>query len=280
MRTIRTVEQGMGRSVRGEKDYSVILAIGPDIIRLLRDKGSRKFLSSQMATQIEIGLEITEMAKQDIDAGTEPDKAFFGLIRQCLTRDPDWKAFYVEQMEKVSPTGANKRVLDLYAAELGAEQAFTSGDYGNAVSKLQALLDGGGIDSDDKGWYLQEMARYNYRSNRPESQRLQIAAHKTNRLLLKPALGVTVSQLTIVSQGRVQRIAKWVADFGSYSALDVGVSDILDRLVFGMKADKFESALDELVEHWASLERGRTKNGKKVRIICGHWILPVIALGM
>jgi len=28
MRTIRTVEQGMGRSVRGEKDYSVVVVIG------------------------------------------------------------------------------------------------------------------------------------------------------------------------------------------------------------------------------------------------------------
>src|SRR5712692_7000123 len=53
MRTIRTVEQGMGRSVRGEKDYSVIIVIGSDIVRLIRDKESRKFLSSQMATQIE-----------------------------------------------------------------------------------------------------------------------------------------------------------------------------------------------------------------------------------
>jgi replicative superfamily II helicase len=32
MRTIRTVEQGMGRSVRGEKDYCAIVAIGTDLI--------------------------------------------------------------------------------------------------------------------------------------------------------------------------------------------------------------------------------------------------------
>lgn len=90
------------------------------------------------------------------------------------------------------------------------------------------------------------MARYHYRSNRTESQRLQVAAHRSNRFLLKPPSGVTVAKLTILSQGRIERIAKWVSGFGSYSELDVNVSDILGRLVFGTKADKFENALDEL----------------------------------
>jgi replicative superfamily II helicase len=246
MRTIRTVEQGMGRSVRGEKDYCVIVVVGTDLVRLIRDKESRKYLSSQMATQIELGLEIADMARQDIENDEKPMNTFNGLMRQCLSRDADWKAFYVERMGKVRPKGANEKVLRLYAAELEAEESFRNGDYASASEKLQGLLDGGAVSADDKGWYLQEMARYHYRSNRTESERLQVAAHKSNRFLLKPASGVTVAKLTILSQGRVERIAKWVSDFGSYSDLDVSVSDILGRLVFGMKADKFEAALDEL----------------------------------
>ena len=188
MRTIRTVEQGMGRSVRGEKDYSIVVVIGGDITRLVRDKKSRTFLSPQMAAQIEIGMEIAEMARQEIEAGESAPKAFNGLLRQCLGRDDDWKAFYVDQMGKVKPAGANEHLLRAYAAELAAEQAYINGDYSTASDKLQKLLDGAGIDSEDKAWYLQQMARYQYRTNRTESQRLQIAAHKINRLLLKPGL--------------------------------------------------------------------------------------------
>ena len=246
MRTIRTVEQGMGRSVRGEKDYCVIVVIGSDLIRLIRDKESRKYLSFQMAAQIKLGLEIAAMAREEIDEGGKPADAFNGLIRQCLARDADWKAFYVEQMSKVRPSGANEQVLRLYAAELAAEQAYDTGDYASASEQLQKLLDSGSINSEDKGWYLQEMARYHYRSNRTDSQQLQVAAHKSNRLLLKPPSGVTVAKLTILSQGRVERISKWVSSFGNYSDLDVSLSDILARLVFGVKADKFELALDEL----------------------------------
>ena len=93
---------------------------------------------------------------------------------------------------------------------------------------------------------MQEMARYQYRANRPESQRLQIVAHKDNRLLLRPSDGVTVAKLTVISQGRVERIAAWVRRFESYEQLDIALSNILGRLVFGTKADKFEQALDEI----------------------------------
>jgi replicative superfamily II helicase len=246
MRTIRTVEQGMGRSVRGEKDYSVVIIVGSDITRLVRDRDSRKYLSPQMATQIEIGLEIAEMARQEIEDGSSPVAALNGLVRQCIGRDDGWKAFYVEKMGKVAPVGANAHLLRTYAAELEAEQAYANGDYGTATGKVQALVNSASAASDDKGWYLQAMARYNYKADRPESQRLQVAAHKANRLLLKPRSGITVSQLTIVSQGRMERIAKWVRRFDDYGQLDVALSDLLAQLTFGIKADKFEQALDDL----------------------------------
>ena len=38
MCTIRTVEQGMGRSVRGEKDYSIIVVVGSDLVRLMPER--------------------------------------------------------------------------------------------------------------------------------------------------------------------------------------------------------------------------------------------------
>jgi replicative superfamily II helicase len=75
MRTVRTVEQGMGRSVRGEKDYSVIVVTGPDLVRLIRGKATRRFLSPQVDKQIEIGLDVAEMARQEVTDGEEPAKA-------------------------------------------------------------------------------------------------------------------------------------------------------------------------------------------------------------
>lgn len=246
MRTIRSVEQGIGRSVRGEKDYSVIVIIGSDIIRLLREKGSRKYLSAQVATQIEIGLEIAEMAKQDIEEDSTPEEAFKTLIKQCIQRDPDWKAYYAEQMERVVPTSANEAILNIYAAELSAEQKYMANDYAGASKSIQTLLDSKAIHLDDTGWYLQECARYLYMSDRAESQKLQVAAHKMNHLLLKPPTGVTVTKLTIISHGRAERIVQWISGFSSYQDLDTTISDIFSNLAFGIKAEKFERSLNEL----------------------------------
>lgn len=246
IRTIRTVEQGLGRSVRGEKDYSAIVIMGPDLIRLLRDKTSRRYFSSQMDTQIEIGLETADLAKQEIANGVEPDKAFMDLIRQCLQRDAAWKAFYIERMGDVKPSGANKHVLDIYAAELIAEQKYRAGDCAAAVSQIQTSLDKKVFDEEDKAWYLQEMARYTYPADRSESQRLQVAAHTANRLLLRPPSGVSVTKLTIVSKGRMERILSWIKPHDNYEQLNIAVTDILSSLVFGSKADKFEQALDDL----------------------------------
>ena len=246
MRTLRSVEQGMGRSVRGEKDYSVIIAIGSDLVRLLRQKSSRKYLSSQMAAQIELGLELAELAQEEVDEGVTPTGVLNGLVKQCIDRDGDWKTFYAEQMSNVMPSGANERILKIYEQELLAEQAYVAGDYATAALTLQKMLDSGEVNVEDKGWYLQEIARYYYEVERPESQKLQVAAHKSNRLLLKPPTGVTVAKLTLISQGRAERVTKWLGSFANYADMDVCISDILARLVFGMKADKFEQALDEL----------------------------------
>src|SRR4030095_16697878 len=38
MRTARTIEQGLGRSVRGEKDYCAIILTGADLIRRIRPR--------------------------------------------------------------------------------------------------------------------------------------------------------------------------------------------------------------------------------------------------
>ncbi|MCU1051126.1 DEAD/DEAH box helicase family protein [Stenotrophomonas maltophilia] len=243
---MRTIEQGMGRSVRGEKDYSVIIVVGSELVRTLRDSASRQYLSPQFAKQIEIGLELGRMAKQDIADGQAAFGAFNELVKQCLNRDEDWKAYYAEQMDGVAPTGANKAVLDIYAAELKAEKAYMAGDYGQAAKILQDLLDSGNVDADDKGWYLQERARFFYISARPDSHDQQKAAHKINRLLLKPATGVTVTKLTVRSQGRIKRVHNWIRKFEDYANLDVAVSDILGRLAFGVSADEFEHALNEL----------------------------------
>lgn len=246
MRAVRAVEQGMGRSVRGEKDYSVVVLIGPELVRLVRDRSARKYLSPQVLKQIDIGIEITDMAKDDIAEGKTPDEVFKLLVTQCLSRDEAWKEFYAEGMAEVKPRKANDAALRIFQSELNAEKSYSNGQGHKASDIIQSLLDSGAISASDKGWYLQECARYMFDDDRAESQRLQVAAHSSNRLLLKPAVGVSVTKLTVVSHGRIERIIDWVKSKDDYEGLHVAVSDILEKLTFGVRAEKFEQALAEL----------------------------------
>ena len=47
------IEQGLGRSVRGEKDYSVIMMIGEDLVRFVKSTQTQRFFSSQTRRQIQ-----------------------------------------------------------------------------------------------------------------------------------------------------------------------------------------------------------------------------------
>lgn len=245
MRAVRSVEQGLGRCVRGEKDYAATVLIGPELIRLVRDKNSRKYLSSQVSTQLEIGFEISEMAREDVE-NAEPRKALTDMLNQSLQRDNGWKNYYVQRMQSVKEKGANQALLNIYKQELDAELLYQQGKHAEAVVAIQTLIDSISASTEDRGWYLQQMARYSYLHQRQQSNGYQIAAHRANPLLLAPISGVSFSKLLTTSLGRLERIKVWVSEFGSYEQLQIHLTEILDTLSFGKKADKFEDALDKL----------------------------------
>ncbi len=249
IRTARAIEQGLGRSVRGEKDYCVFILIGSELVRAVRARDRRKHLSGQTRTQVEIGLEIAEFTKDEIEQGTPPLEALTGLIDQCLKRDEGWKEFYINKMNDAHEIAsvASGNAITIFQAELDAEIAYQHGDSLKAVSTIQNLIDKHIKDELEQGWYLQEMARYKFAASRVDSNQLQISAHKKNRFLLRPQSGMNITHL-LVHQKRIAKIIDWVQGFDSFGDLRLAVEDILTRLSFGVKAEKFESALHELGE--------------------------------
>jgi replicative superfamily II helicase len=242
----RTIEQGLGRSVRGEKDYSAIILTGPDLIKTIRTKKSRQYFSTQTQTQIEIGLEIAELAKEDIASGTVPDTALTGLVKQCIGREDAWKEFYNDRMSKMTKSLPDTRVLTLFTAEYTAETQFQEGLPEKAIATLQDLIDNHVHDEFEKGWYLQEMARYAHLTDKTESNNLQVTAHKKNRYLLKPRDGMKITNISAVGHKRIEAMFDWARLFDTAAELLLDIDDILGRLRFGVAADSFECALDDL----------------------------------
>lgn len=250
-RIARIVEQGMGRAVRGEKDFCAIILIGSDLLRALQAPDRRDFFSDQTRTQIEIGRNIAEFAKDEIVSGKPPMDAFRDLIRQCLRRDEDWKEYYIEQMNVMEMRGSAARpaLLRMFQAELDAERLFQEGNSDRAVEKIQSLLDEQKLKmvDADRGWYLQEMARYTYLSSRARADELQRAAHKTNRNLLRPREGMIVTKIpTLTPEKRLERIKDWLVSHEIFENVAIAVDDIFTDLSFGVRSDKFEAAMQDL----------------------------------
>jgi replicative superfamily II helicase len=244
-RIARTVEQGLGRGVRGERDYCVVMLTGPDLVNAARTKKMQSFFSPQTRAQIDIGLEIAEFAKEEAD-GSDPAAGLKKLIQQCLKRDEGWKAFYSGRMSEIAFGAADPKALEIFAAEQAAETEFQNGRPHAAVKAIQKLVDQHITQPDEKGWYLQEMARYTHLASKTDSNELQIQAHKQNRYLLKPRQGMKVTTIAAAPQKRVERMIDWARKFEISEDLLLAVEDILSRLRFGVQANLFEGAIDEL----------------------------------
>lgn len=240
------IEQGLGRGVRGERDYCVIILTGSELVNTIRSKKTQKFFSSQTQTQIDIGLEIAEIAKEDLKPGSTKTEVIRGLIKQCVKRDEGWKLFYTNKMNSAPIIEREKTVLNVLQIEKEAETQYLLGEYDKAAGIIQKLIDDFVIENTEKGWYLQEIARYLYPKSKTESNQKQVSAHNLNRLLLKPREGMSVTKINFVSQNRIENVIKWMRLFDNYEQLTIHLDEILNNLQFGVKAEKFENALNEL----------------------------------
>lgn len=246
IKVAQKIEQGLGRSVRGEKDYSIIIIIGADLVKFIKSSRTSKYFSAQTRKQIEIGFDIAQMAIEDISNNTKPIDALKGLMLQSLQRDEGWKEFYLEEMNKVIDSQENINIYEMLVLERDAYLAGFIGDYERAASKIQKIVDDFCFDDSERGWYLQIMARYKYFTSKVESNNLQKSAFLKNHELLKPKEGITYKKINFINEDRIVRIKNYLSDFESYQDLMISVDGVLSDLEFGTDSDKFEAAFREL----------------------------------
>jgi replicative superfamily II helicase len=245
-RISQTIEQGMGRHIRGEKDFGVVVLIGSNLIRSMRSSRDRRFFSKQTRHQIELGIDTATLAKEDIKNGKDPYTAFFEIAMQCVNRDPAWKDFYVESMNAMPTESTPSAILNVFVAEKRADDLLGAGRPKEAIKILQDLLDSNSFSDEERGWYLQEMARFAFGFSKIESNKLQVAAHSKNGALLKPKEGMIIQQLSPHQQQRAKAIATWMVEQGTSAEMVLEVDRILQGLQFGVNAEKFEQSVDDL----------------------------------
>lgn len=249
IKTAQTIEQGLGRAVRGEKDYCAVLLLGNDLVKQIRYRNSRDYLSPQTKKQIDIGLELAKFSKEDKKETETFIAMLSSVLVQSLNRDESWKNFYAESMDSIELDYRERLKADeIIIMEREAENLFNEGKYDDASNTLQSLLDkhSDSLSKNEKGWYLQDMSRYLYAKNRLEGMALQVQAHRANKSLFLPPDGYQITKIEMKPQERISNIKNRISEFCNFEDLLVYMDDVFSRLVFGVKADKFENAIDEL----------------------------------
>lgn len=251
IKTVQKIEQGLGRSVRGEKDYSVILIVGSDLIKYLRSVTNQELFSPQTKQQIQIGFNIIEMAKEDlVKKETEGQKEtdaeinlLFSTIRQCLERDDGWKMYYSSTMDEVQVVQYDKsNFYNMLKMERQAYDEITVRNYDAAAKIYQDIADMC-RDETEKGWYIQEKARMLHHTSHSESNKAQVSAFKKNNQLLKPQSGIVYNKIKYpLDHARNARIVQELCKYGNYDELCVHLEDILSNMSIGMGAEKAEDA--------------------------------------
>ncbi|EJF51011.1 DEAD/DEAH box helicase [Enterococcus sp. C1] len=251
MRKIQKIEQGIGRSVRGEKDYSAIVFIGNDLISFMGSKKNREYFSRYTKQQIRIGELISQFGKEDLENGKVkyPINVLFNLLNQLLDRDVGWKKFYEAQMNETPTEIVDISNMDRLTKERKFMEEYSKGNVEKALMLVQEYIDSYCHDELERGYYLQVKAKYQYKNSHSESIKIQNVAYQKNNALLAYTDSIKVEQITGQSfSQRSENIKDKLCEIGCKDELLLVMKELQSKLQFGDDSERFEQGINLLGE--------------------------------
>jgi len=245
IRQVQRIEQGMGRGVRSNDDYCVVLLLGSRLTQRLHQAGGAKRFSSATRAQLQLSYQITDMLHE------RPFSDLAGVVEQCLGRDQEWVAASRDALDGV--TYAHDGLVSEPA--VAERQSFGLADLGRfaeAADRLQQSINK--IQNKPlRGWLKQRAAAYLHHVDPARSLGLQKSAQTDNRAMLRPREGAEYRRLSSITD-QARRASECMARlYASGNELVIGVAAILDEL----KPDpddpaapnRFEQAIHDLGLH-------------------------------
>lgn len=239
-RQVERIEQGMGRGVRSNDDYCVVLLLGSKLTGRLRSPEGQAMLTPATKAQLELSRRI---AKKLVTPSIADIKT---VILQCLNRDSDWMK--VSKKALVNLKADDELRLD--PGKLAIRAAFDSAranQHKQAVAILDKAID---VTTDDhvKAWLLSKKAAFQHPIDADGAQKTLVAAHGLEPGVIKPMHGTTYKQLTpATGQQATTLIANHQGRFMDATAMKLFADELCSDLQFSPDtSDKFEAAVNDL----------------------------------
>lgn len=239
-RQMQRVEQGMGRGVRSNDDYCVVLLCGAKLTSRIKTPDGRKMLTGATQAQLELSTNLAKKLHGTDIAGVA------GVIEQCLARDESWVKVSKRALLKSQP----EKGLSLDSAAVATRQAFDLARVGDHPGALLALRSVSRTlaEDDARALLLVRQAEIAQHIDPADAQKILLAAHKLNRAVVKPIDGIAYQKLTPAANQQAAAV-QGVHRTRFLEATDrvLYVKALTDDLIFQPDtSNRFESAVHEL----------------------------------
>lgn len=188
---IQKIEQGIGRGVRSNTDFCVVVFLGKTLTNLIVQNDGVEFFSDTTKAQYKLSHRLWEQIRKGNPSPTVEE--IFSLADYSLYRNIDW----IEASKAVLNEINYVKSLKIDSVALAFRRAFEFSKNGDINSSCKILEDEKNFIKDDmtRGYIMQLIAMYKNFSNKQEAQEILIAAQKYNGQLIKPIEGLKYKKM-------------------------------------------------------------------------------------
>jgi len=243
-RQVQRIEQGMGRAIRSNEDYCVIILMGVRLLRTLYAAGAAQHFSPATASQMKLSEQISEqVARQGLTALVDP-------ITDVLTRNPGWVG--ASRNALIETSYPDSVVVDSIA--VAQRRSFDAARRGRFEQAERYLHDAANAVGDERiqGWLLEQAATMLHPLDKARSQQILCAAHDRNSLVTRPIQGISYRRVDTAGMDQARQAAAHLLQTYPDGGNDlvIGINGLLDDLVFrDDNYEAFEQALMDIGLH-------------------------------
>lgn len=239
---IQKIEQGMGRGVRSNSDYCIVILMGNELTDAIYSRKAYEYFSEATRAQYELSETICDNANGFNEIAE--------LVERILLRDEEWVLLCKNNASKIK---YNKKV-NYNNLTVSNRKAYNFCEIGKIQEATRVMLAEANQIKDTKlkGYYEQQRAEYVNLYDKNAAQELMRSAKSKNKYLLNPIDGIQTSRsLDNVVINQTKGIMKYVIDRNmedDNNKYILHMRNILDKLVFEKDShEAFEEAIKEIM---------------------------------